>query len=346
MEIIDFSNCEYSNRHGRYGGNAGDKDGIIYQNENWIIKYPKTTKSMVGKDLPSYTTSPLSEYVGSHIYEILGYNTHETKLGIRQGKLVVACKDFQKHFGDLAEIRTIKNAAHEQMQNLSEEKLPISATGDSVNFEEILFHLDNNPLLQIKGLKERFYDQIIVDIFINNNDRNNGNWGILFTDEGKEIAPVFDNGNSFSNKMSEEKILKVMELSEKEKENLFMEGRTAYSFDSKTLSAKKMLLLDNDDIKQAIKRVYPKIKEKLPEIVQMIKDIPERYGDYEICSKLRKDFYIESLQVRAELLLEPAYEKVDLSKQKEEYISTKNLNELLGEHKLTAPNKKIDDLER
>ena len=26
---------------------------------------------------------------------------------------------------------------------------------------------------------DRFYEQAIIDIFINNNDRNNGNWGIL-----------------------------------------------------------------------------------------------------------------------------------------------------------------------
>ena len=28
MEIFDFSNAEYSNRNGSYGGAAGDKDGI------------------------------------------------------------------------------------------------------------------------------------------------------------------------------------------------------------------------------------------------------------------------------------------------------------------------------
>ena len=41
-----------------------------------------------------YTTAPLSEYIGSHIYEILGYDVHCTILGYRNHKLVVGCKDF------------------------------------------------------------------------------------------------------------------------------------------------------------------------------------------------------------------------------------------------------------
>ena len=41
MKLIDLNKYEQSLKHGSYGGNAGDKDGIIYNNENWIIKYPK-----------------------------------------------------------------------------------------------------------------------------------------------------------------------------------------------------------------------------------------------------------------------------------------------------------------
>jgi len=45
----------------------------------------------------SYTTSPLSEYLGSKIYEALGIPVHETVLGIRKNKVVVACRDFTKN---------------------------------------------------------------------------------------------------------------------------------------------------------------------------------------------------------------------------------------------------------
>ena len=40
------------------------------------------------------------------------------------------------------------------------------------------------------------------DIFINNNDRNNGNWGILRNKDGVDrLAPIFDNGGSFQTKI-------------------------------------------------------------------------------------------------------------------------------------------------
>jgi hypothetical protein len=51
MEIIDVSDNAYSFRHGRYGGQAGDKDGIIIDGENWIVKYPKSTRSMEGTNI-------------------------------------------------------------------------------------------------------------------------------------------------------------------------------------------------------------------------------------------------------------------------------------------------------
>lgn len=46
----------------------------------------------------SYTTSPLSEYIGSYIYESIGIPVHVTKLGIKDGKVVVAYKDFREMY--------------------------------------------------------------------------------------------------------------------------------------------------------------------------------------------------------------------------------------------------------
>lgn len=100
--MYNLDNCSLSDKNGSYGGNAGLKEGIIFDNKYWLVKYPKSTRSMKSvKDY--YTSSPLSEYIGSHIYQILGINTHNTILGIRNKKFVVACEDFylkkdlQKH---------------------------------------------------------------------------------------------------------------------------------------------------------------------------------------------------------------------------------------------------------
>ena len=114
MNFVDFTDCPLSLRAGSYGGQAGLKDGILYEGENYLLKYPKSTKSMDVEGL-SYTTSPLSEYIGSHVYEILGYDVHKTLLGEKNGKVVVACKDFCIGPEHLLEVRTIKNQANKEL---------------------------------------------------------------------------------------------------------------------------------------------------------------------------------------------------------------------------------------
>lgn len=89
--MIKIENFDLSNPSGiSYGGHGGSKKGIIIKGERWFLKYPKSTKSM---DVPvlSYSTTPLSEYLGSQIYKSTGLDTHETKLGFANGKIVVAC---------------------------------------------------------------------------------------------------------------------------------------------------------------------------------------------------------------------------------------------------------------
>ncbi len=315
-KIWDLDDYGYSFRHGRYGGQAGDKDGILIDGENWIVKYPKSTRNMTGIDLPSYTTSPLSEYIGSHIYSILGYDTHETILGMRNGQLVVACKDFQKNMGDLAEIRTIKNAANKQLSELSGEELPESATGDKVILEELLLHFKYNPLMNRDDLKERFWDCVVIDILIDNKDRNNGNWGLLWNEDikGYSLAPIYDNGNSFETKASDMRLAEIMNDGMDER---VTGGRTVYMYKDKQLSAKRMLELDIEGLKDALIRVVPKIRDNIDRIREFINNIPEP-----ACSNIRKEYYSNSIQIRLDKLLQPVYEKhqQELDSSKEEEI--------------------------
>ena len=95
--LIDFTNFKPSNK--LYGGNAGLKKGVIYNGKNYLIKFPQETSNFQNVEI-SFTTSPLSEYIGSHIYQILGYKAHNTILGffynekISRKQVVVACEDF------------------------------------------------------------------------------------------------------------------------------------------------------------------------------------------------------------------------------------------------------------
>ena len=61
LNIEDWSDLPLSDRNGTYGGMAGAKRGVIYNNEPWMIKLPKRIKRVDVSEL-SYTTS---EYYGA-----------------------------------------------------------------------------------------------------------------------------------------------------------------------------------------------------------------------------------------------------------------------------------------
>ena len=310
MVIYDLSHCRYSDRHGLYGGYGGDKDGVIINGERWIVKYPKSTKSMnVSPDL-KYTTSPVSEYIGSHIYEILGIKTHKTILGYRNNKIVVAVKDFLSDNERLAEVRTLKNAANKELSEELKIDLNSSHSGDRVNLNELMVHLSHNPIMKsVPGIKMHFWKMVVIDTLIDNNDRNNGNWGIIYGDK-KRIAPVYDNGNSFNTKATDEQISYYLNESSEEQEIRITGGRTAFQYNDKTLSAKKALSLDIPELKKSIVELTPIIYEKMPEICDMINDIEEEYKGIEVISPERKEYYTLSVEMRFEKLLVPVYEPI------------------------------------
>ena len=70
MEILRLDECPLSDRNSTYYGMAGQKEGILIQGERWLVKYPKSTAGLEG-DLVSYSTAPLSEYIGSHVLRLL-----------------------------------------------------------------------------------------------------------------------------------------------------------------------------------------------------------------------------------------------------------------------------------
>lgn len=306
MYLIDFNECQENNK--AYGGMAGSKLGIIYQGEDWILKFPKPTKRMKETGIP-YTTSPLSEYIGSHVYQILGYPVHKTKLGCKDHKLVVACKDFTDSHIRLQEFREIKNYYNKELEEILEDI--DDDTVDSTNLHVVKAHLKYNSLLnKIDGMSERFWDCVIIDGLINNNDRNSGNWGILrYSDGSVALAPIFDNGASFSTKMSDEK-MKDMLRYDKRFFSSAINTVTGYTIDGKILHFSKLLKMEDSDVISAIKRVVPQIEDHMKEIVEFIYAIPNSDNGIEIISEERKEFFVKGMEIRLQELLVPAFEQL------------------------------------
>lgn len=313
--IANLADAPLSSRDGSYGGMAGFKDGILYENAYWIIKYPKSTAGLTDVAELSYVSSPLSEYLGSHIYEILGYDVHETMLCFRENKIAVACKDFRTDDQQLLEIRTLKNSANEELTHLLETTFVSTSSSHMIDLDEILTHLRmNRNLKDVPGIIERFWDMLVVDILINNNDRNNGNWGILRDNAGSRLAPIFDNGAAFNSKTPDSKLYNLLQ-----NEDLFersvLNGATTFSREGKRISAHQMLNLDIPELRMAIQKNVPKIQSNLEAIKGLIEAVPYDYTTptgkvLSVCTDIRKEFYIRSIQMRFDKMLWSIYRKL------------------------------------
>lgn len=313
-KIYNLNNCDLSYKNASYGGMAGSKEGIIFEGQEWLVKYPQSLYALQGTTV-SYSTSPLSEFIGSHIYSILGYDVHKTILAIRNGKLVVGCKDFATKNKMLLEMRTIKNFYNKDLCDISDGSRLSSSQTHTVDIGELMLHFEKNPVLkQVKGIEERFFEQAIIDIFIGNNDRNNGNWGILREPNKPDaLAPIYDNGASFNSKLSDEKLLSV--YNSPEFTNQSTNIVTAYGLKGHHFSAKKFFKFfeSNPTFIRSMQNIIPKINNTFDDIKKMIYEIPEKViqenGEtIEVISEIRKKIYFEQLKKRYEVLLLPEFE--------------------------------------
>ena len=330
--IIDLEKAPVAKHVDCYGGNAGAKASVIIDDNVWMVKYPKSTKDY-DKPQRSYTTSPLSEYIGSKIYEILGMPVHEVLLGIRKNKVVVACKNFtqavestfitkefaSKYKIDESKVETSvpivftnKKLIHFHcIKNhfMSSDLEKYSGRGSETLLHEILDTIqDDENLKAIDGVLERFWDMFVVDAFIGNNDRNNKNWGflldsndILNNNSTMELAPVYDNGNAFFNKKS----LKQMEERIADKDLLMQDAKGAPSVfkDSgdkghRIHPFKFIKTGENTDCTNAVHRFLNRID--MDQVESLIGNIPESTGNLAVMPNIQKEFYLELLKLRLE----------------------------------------------
>ena len=294
-----------------YGGHGGSKKGVIIDNERWFLKYPKSTKSMDVQNL-SYSTTPLSEYLGSHIYESVGLETHKTKLGLANGKIVVACKDFLNNNETIIDYNMIKNEYDEKIEKTIEHLLSSSSINSTNGLEKTLLIMKENTYFKtIPELKERFWDMFVIDAFINNNYRNEGNWGLILNKETNKLrlAPIFDNGASFYNKSNDDKLSSIFKDDFKFKQSVYDSSISIYTLDEKKINPLKFIeSMDNIECNKAILRIVPKIN--LNKISNIFNELPEEYNGLPILSKIQKKYYLKSLEYKYNNVLIPIYNKL------------------------------------
>ena len=292
MSLIDFSNAEKNLKF--YGGESGAKLGIIYENENWLLKYQKSTKGLLNPKL-SYTTSPLSEYIGSKFYESFEIPVQETQLGFRDNKVIAACKDFETSDCKLSEFKNIKNTYNFRT-------FDNGTSGSGTILSEVLLVIETNDVLnQISNIKTRFWDMFVIDAFIGNQDRNNENWGILISSDNRKVlglAPVYDNGNAFYNKRDIDTFEARLNNENFLKQDAISNSISVYLDDEKH-HINPFVFISNskdEDLSAALFRFKEKYnKEKIEKIIN---EIPLFDKGYSIISEAQKEFYRVLLEYR------------------------------------------------
>ena len=89
--MIDFTKAkeELNNYKG-----SEKKKTLVYNEKKYLVKFPDPVREK-NKNI-SYINNAFSEYVGSHVFELVGFDTQNTVLGtyIYNGKekIVCACK--------------------------------------------------------------------------------------------------------------------------------------------------------------------------------------------------------------------------------------------------------------
>ncbi len=286
MEIIDFTTLPKKNK--AYAGANGNKISVIYQGEQYMLKFPPVPKR--NKDM-NYSNSCFSEYLGCQVYEIIGVPVQKTMLGLYKTKgkekIVVACGDFTRPGVVLQDFASLKN------QMIDSER-----SGYGTELSDILYTFEEQSAVDSKVLSDRFWDMFIVDALIGNWDRHNGNWGFLYdthTDE-MTLAPVYDCGSSLY-PQADDKIMEAVLSDENERNFRVYEIPTAaiMANGKKIKYFEFISSLQNEACNQALKRIVPRID--MERIEGVVNSTP-------FLSDLQKRFYVTMLRERKKRILD------------------------------------------
>ena len=290
--MIDFTNLPTKKK--AYGGANGSKLSVIYNDDLYMLKLP--IHALKNLNL-SYTNSCTSEYLGCHIFNMLGVKAQETLLGTYKYhdkiRTIVACKDFTSPGVVILDFASVKNQIIDSASN-----------GYGTELSDILNTIEKQTVVDSKKLKEHFWNMFVIDAFIGNWDRHNGNWGFLYNQEidKLEIAPIFDCGSALFPQIDDELIKKVIASKAEMNARVYDSPTSAILINGKRANYYKVITsLEYKDCNEAIKRIVPKIQ--LDKINQLI-DSVEELSDYQ------KDFLKRILKLRKELILDAAFKKI------------------------------------
>ena len=279
--MIDFTNAieEFNNYKG-----SEKKKTLIYDNKKYLVKFPDPIREK-NKNI-SYINNAFSEYVGSNIFKICGFRTQNVILGKYfyngKEKIVCACEDFTDEEHILYEF----------------ENLALSTNPDKkieTELEDIMEVIEESKMIDTQEITEKFWDMFVIDSIIGNTDRHNGNWGFILNKKTSNInfSPIYDCGSCLNPMIEDEELKKINEA---ELKNLAINCYSCIKENGKKINYMSYIKqMKNKECNNAIKRVFKNID--IEKIKYFIDDIEEM-------SNIRKEFYINLVNYRYEVLKE------------------------------------------
>lgn len=279
--MIDFSIYKKTDTY--YGGTER-KIGINVDGFEYMIKFRKRT------NFGTLRNNHISEYIGSHIFSLLGFETQDTYLGIYEGEEVVACKNFVTGVKQFVPFNDVGESSLEE----DKEKYQYS-------YDDIMRMLrDNVKLTNVEETIDAFWGIYVVDALIGNFDRHGANWGFLKENNKYTLAPVFDNGSSlYAQMIDDDTMRQIMESEEMTNERIYKYPTSQVLLKGNKSSYYEVInSLEYKECNDAVIRVCTRYSQK--EVDELIDGVP-------FLSELHKNFYKYMLRQRYEKILLPAY---------------------------------------
>lgn len=278
-----------------YNGANGKKIAIIYNGEQYMIKFPPSADRKP-TDL-SYTNSCISEHISCSIFNMLGIKAQETLLGTYtvngKEKLVCACKDFTADGSVLYDFCSIKNTIIDSEHN-----------GNGTELTDLLETIEKQTFVDPVKLQEHFWNVFVIDAFLGNFDRHNGNWGFLYNKESNssEIAPVYDCGSCLLPQADERTMHLVLQNPDEMNARIFHFPTSAIKYNGQKINYHQFLMNSKyNSCNDAVVRIFPRIN--LDKINEFINSLP-------YLTELQREFYSNYIAARYEQIMIPAYEMI------------------------------------
>lgn len=283
--MIDYS--KYPDG-GRFYSGAERKKSILINGNAYLVKFQKNSRD-------GLRFNHVSEFLGSHIFSMLGIETQETQLGTFGNENVVVIKDFLSEEEVFVPFNGIGDSSLEQ----DKEKYQYS-------YEDIIKMLKENiKLTDVEQTIDLFWDMFIVDALIANFDRHGSNWGFIKKDNKYRLSPIFDNGSSlFPQLNTDEKIQAVLNDQEEIEQRIYKFPTSQVKYQGKKSSYYDIISsLAFEECNNALVRITERVDLNI--INKLIDSI-------ENISNLRREFYKTILKERFEIILLESYNKLQL----------------------------------